>query len=55
MGWTERKQGEVIRHKGTLSGTGITATDAEGLIMLARRKAGWISEEPAAEAATAEA
>ncbi len=46
VGWTERKQGEVIRHKGTLSGTGMTATEAEGLIMQARVTAGWIEATP---------
>jgi transcription termination/antitermination protein NusA len=45
VGWTERKQGEVIKHKGTLSGTGLSATDAETLIMSARVKAGWITAD----------
>jgi N utilization substance protein A len=52
VGWTERKQGEVIRHKGTLSGTGLTATEAETMIMHARRLAGWITEDDVAEADT---
>ena len=52
VGWTERKQGEVIRHKGTLSGTGLTATEAETMIMHARRLAGWITEDDVAEANT---
>ena len=50
VGWTERKQGEVIKHKGTLSGTGLSATDAEALIMSARVKAGWITAEELAPA-----
>ena len=50
VGWTERKQGEVIKHKGTLSGTGLSATDAEALIMSARVKAGWITADEVSEA-----
>jgi len=52
VGWTERKQGEVIKHKGTLSGTGLSATDAEALIMSARVKAGWITAEEVSQAET---
>ncbi|HKQ95805.1 MAG TPA: transcription termination factor NusA, partial [Aestuariivirgaceae bacterium] len=60
VGWTERKQGEATRHKGALSDLGITAAEAESVIMAARVKAGWIepaaepAEEPAAEEATTE-
>ena len=50
VGWTERKQGEVIKHKGTLSGTGLSATGAEALIMAARLKAGWITADEVSEA-----
>jgi N utilization substance protein A len=56
VGWTERNQGETVRHKGSLSELGITAADAERIIMAARVKAGWI-EPPKApeETATMEA
>ena len=47
VGWTERKQGEATRHKGAFTDLGITAAEAEAIIMAARVKAGWI--EPAAE------
>jgi N utilization substance protein A len=56
VGWTERSQGETVRHKGSLSDLGIAAADAERIIMAARVKAGWI-EPPSApeETATVEA
>jgi transcription termination/antitermination protein NusA len=56
VGWTERNQGETVRHKGSLSDLGVAAADAERIIMAARVKAGWI-EPPKApeEAATMEA
>ena len=65
IGWTERKQGEATRHKGAFSDLGITAAEAEAIIMAARVKVGWIeptpepseepiAEEPAAEEAAAE-
>jgi len=48
VGWTERKQGESVRHKGALSDLGVTSAEAESVIMAARTKAGWI-EPPASE------
>src|SRR5918994_1980628 len=36
VGWTERNQGETVRHKGSLSDLGVTAADAERIIMAAR-------------------
>ncbi len=42
VGWTERKGGETVRHKGALSDLGVTAAEAEAMIMTARVKAGWI-------------
>jgi N utilization substance protein A len=59
-GWTERKDGETIRHAGALDGFDLSREETEALIMQARVKAGWISEadlvQPEAEAAeTAEA
>jgi transcription termination/antitermination protein NusA len=61
VGWTERKDGESKREPGILDGFELSREDAEGMIMQARLKAGWITEAdlappPAAEAeAVAEA
>jgi N utilization substance protein A len=55
VGWTERKGGETVRHKGTLSDLGVTTAEAEGIIMAARVKAGWIEPPKAEEAEEAEA
>jgi transcription termination/antitermination protein NusA len=63
FGWSERKEGETIRHAGILDGFEITHEEAEGIIMQARVQAGWIdaadlapppAEEVAAEAPQAE-
>jgi N utilization substance protein A len=57
VGWTERKDGENIRQPGVLDGLDISRDEAEGMIMQARVKAGWISEAdlaPAAEEAPTE-
>ncbi|MEJ1159644.1 transcription termination factor NusA [Prosthecomicrobium sp. N25] len=52
VGWTERKNGETVRHDGSLKGFELSREEAEGIIMAARVKAGWIDEIPApAEAA----
>jgi N utilization substance protein A len=55
FGWSERKDSETTRHPGILDGFELTRDETEGLIMQARVKAGWISEEdlapPAEEAA----
>src|SRR3989440_4543013 len=58
--WSERKDGEKVRHPGALDGFDRAPDDTEALIMQARLKAGWIKEEdlappPAEEDATAEA
>ena len=56
-GWTERKDGETKKHPGILDGLEVSREEAEGLIMQARVKAGWISEAdlaPRAEEASAE-
>jgi transcription termination/antitermination protein NusA len=45
VGWVERKDGEVTRHPGALDGFDLSRVDAETMIMAARVKAGWISEE----------
>jgi transcription termination/antitermination protein NusA len=46
VGWTERKEGsEPVKHAGFLDSVEISREDAEALIMQARVKAGWITEE----------
>jgi N utilization substance protein A len=55
-GWKERKDGETKVYPGVLASHGVTRADAEQMVLAARLKAGWISEEEAqAEAADAEA
>jgi len=44
-GWIERKDGEVTRHEGMFSANELSSVDAEAMIMLARVKAGWITQE----------
>jgi N utilization substance protein A len=46
VGWSERKEGETVRHDGALSATDMTAAEAENLIMTARLQLGWIEPEP---------
>jgi N utilization substance protein A len=46
VGWTERKNGETIKHDGALKGIEMSRTEAEALIMSARLKAGWIDALP---------
>ncbi|WP_018182273.1 transcription termination factor NusA [Kaistia granuli] len=48
VGWAERNEGETTRHGGVLDGFSLTRSDAENMIMTARVKAGWITEEEAA-------
>jgi len=43
-GWTERKEGETVRHPGALDGFDIARNECEAMIMRARLKAGWITE-----------
>jgi len=58
VGYVERKDGETTRTPGALDGFDISRADAEAMIMQARIKAGWITQEDldraAAEAAAAE-
>ena len=55
-GWTERVDGERKHYEGMLEGYKIAPEDAEDLIIRARLKAGWITEEDlAAMKAEAEA
>ena len=51
VGWTERENGEVKRFDGALSSFAVSRTEAEAMILRARVKIGWISED---EPATAE-
>ncbi|RAI43707.1 transcription termination factor NusA [Rhodoplanes roseus] len=44
-GWTERKDGETKREAGILDGLELSRDDCEAMIMQARVKAGWISED----------
>jgi N utilization substance protein A len=55
VGWSERKDGETVRHPGVLDGFELSREDAEAMIMQARVKAGWISEADLAPPAEAEA
>jgi N utilization substance protein A len=52
IGWTERKAGGAVKHKGALSDLEVGADEANDFIMKARIKAGWIEApvEPEAEA-----
>jgi transcription termination/antitermination protein NusA len=43
-GWSERKDGENIRHPGALDGFELSREEIDGVIMQARLKAGWITE-----------
>ena len=54
-GWTERKDGEVVRNAGALDGFELAREECEALIMQARVKAGWITEADLAPQATEEA
>ncbi len=45
VGWVERKDGESTRFPGALDGFDISRAEAEAMIMQARIKAGWITEE----------
>jgi len=61
VGWKERKDGETKFFEGVLGDFGVSRADAEQMVVAARLKAGWISEEDLAageaeeEAETAEA
>ena len=45
IGWTERKDGETKRFPGALSSFEISRVDADRMVMQARVKAGWVTEE----------
>ncbi|MEW6641039.1 MAG: transcription termination factor NusA [Pseudomonadota bacterium] len=48
-GWTERKDGETVKHAGFIDASDLSREDAEALIMQARVAAGWISESDLAK------
>jgi N utilization substance protein A len=50
IGWSEKKDGSVTRHKGILDGFDVSREEAEQMILNARVRAGWIEAEPEAEA-----
>ena len=50
IGWTERKDGETTRFPGALDEFKIPRVDADAMVMQARVKAGWITEEELAAA-----
>jgi len=45
IGWTERKDGETKRFEGILDGFAVARAQAEQMVMDARLKAGWVTEE----------
>ncbi|MCV0394759.1 MAG: transcription termination factor NusA [Rhizobiaceae bacterium] len=45
VGWKERKDGETKIFEGVLADHGVSRADAEQMVMAARLRAGWISEE----------
>jgi len=45
IGWHEKVDEETVRHPGYLDNFGVTRPDAEAMIMAARVKVGWITEE----------
>ncbi|MBN9020097.1 MAG: transcription termination/antitermination protein NusA [Rhizobiales bacterium] len=55
VGWAERGEGETKRHPGLLDKFGLTRADAEAMIMAARVRVGWITEEEAAQEIAEEA
>lgn len=45
VGWRERKDGDTINHAGVLTPFDVSRVDAEQMVIAARLKAGWITEE----------
>jgi len=45
IGWNERKEGENIRYPGVLESFKLSRVEAEQMVMAARLKAGWVTEE----------
>ncbi len=50
IGWTERKDGETTRFPGALDDFKVSRAEAEAMVMVARLKAGWVTEEELAAA-----
>ena len=50
VGWKERKDGETKFFAGVLADHAVSRADAEQMVMAARLKAGWITEEEPVEA-----
>ncbi|MES2905743.1 MAG: transcription termination factor NusA [Pseudomonadota bacterium] len=55
IGWTERKDEQVTKHEGALTGFDISKEEAEQLILQARVAAGWLTAEDIAPKPTEEA
>ncbi|MCF3936297.1 transcription termination factor NusA [Acuticoccus sp. M5D2P5] len=49
VGWVEKRGSETIRHTGPLAEFNVSRAEAEEMIMTARVKAGWITEDDLAE------
>jgi transcription termination/antitermination protein NusA len=49
VGWKERKDGETTVNEGVLSGFDVSRAEAEQMVMAARLKAGWVTEEDLAK------
>ncbi|MCC0030836.1 MAG: transcription termination/antitermination protein NusA [Brucellaceae bacterium] len=45
VGWRERKDGETTVHDGVFTPFDVSHADAENMVMAARLKAGWVTEE----------
>ena len=45
IGWNERKEGENVRYPGVLELFKLSRVEAEQMVMAARLKAGWVTEE----------
>ena len=55
VGWRERKDGETVAHSGIFSSFDVSRVDAEQMVLTARLKAGWITEEELVSAQEEEA
>ena len=49
VGWKERKDGETQFFAGVLANFGVSRADAEQMVLAARLKAGWITDEEVVE------
>ncbi len=47
LGYTERRDGQDVREPGFFDGLEVSGPEAEGVVMAARRKIGWVEDEPA--------